>query len=215
MDLKLNSELAKSADNIVSGIKESGKYIGTITRAELLKASTGTIGLGLSFKSDSGQTADYLDLYHTKASGETLSSAKTVSAILCCTKVADAKEGRIKVEKWNADRGAREVVDVDGYPALMGKRVGFLLQQTLETDDKGRDRERLQIFAVFNAETELTASEMYAKKTNPERLSSMLDVLMARPVRDNRKNKGARGHHSSDSAGPDRFDGIPDDDAPF
>jgi hypothetical protein len=54
---------------------------------------------------------------------------------------------------------------------------------------------------------------MYAKKTNPERLSSMLDVLMSRPVIDKRKKAANR---SSNAAGPDRFDDMPpDDDVPF
>jgi hypothetical protein len=212
MDLKLNSDLAKSADNIAAGIKETGKYIGTITRAEFLHARTGTKGLGLSFKTDTGLTADYLDLYHTKADGEQLSSLKTVNALLCCTKTQEVKVRKIKVEKWNNDTKARETVEVDGYPDLMGKRVGFLLQKVLETDDNGKDRERLQIFAVFNAETELTASEMYAKKVNPERLSSMLDALMARPIADKRKKRGGGGGGGySDSAGADRFDDMPDD----
>lgn len=212
MDLKLNSDLAKSADNIAAGIKESGKYVGTITRAEFLHARTGTKGLGLSFKTDTGLTADYLDLYHTKADGEPLSSLKTVNALMCCTKVADAKQGRIKVEKWNNDKKVRETVEVDGYPELMGKRVGLLLQKVLETDDNGKDRDRLQIFAVFSAETELTASEMYAKKTNPERLGSMLDALLARPVLDKRTKRN--GSAPAGSAGADRFDDMPDD-CPF
>lgn len=212
MDLKLDSTLAKSADNIASGIKEPGKYIGTITRAECLNASSGTKGLGISFKTDGGQTAEYLDLYHTKKDGTQLSSLKTVNAIMCCAKVTDAKVSKIKVEKWDNEKRSRETIEVDGYPSLMGQRIGFLLQKVLETDDKGKDRERLQIFAVFNADTELTASEMYAKKTNPERLSSMLDVLMSRLVVDKRKKSGAS---SEASAGADRFDDMPDNDCPF
>ena len=65
--LKLNAQLAQDADNITSSISELGKYIGTITRAEkLVSEQKGTQGLGLSFKADNGQSADYLDLYHTK-----------------------------------------------------------------------------------------------------------------------------------------------------
>lgn len=213
--LKLNSDLAKAADNIASGINETGKYIGTITRAEKLTAGTGTQGLGLSFKTDSGQTADYLDLYHTKANGETLSSMKTVNAILCCTKTREAKDGQVTVEKWDNDLRARKQVTVAGYPDLMGKRIGFLLQKTLETTNSGKDVEKMQIFAVFSAETELTASEILANKLNPERLGAMLDALMARPVRDTRKSGSSRPAARSDSAGADRFDGMPDDDIPF
>lgn len=211
MSLKLNSQLARAADEIAAGIRESGKYVGIITRAEKLEAGTGTVGLGLSFKADSGQTADYLDLYHTKGDGETLSGLKTVNAILCCTKVSEATEGPIQCEKWQD--GGRRRVTVTGYPALMGKRVGFLLQQVLETDNNGKDREKVQIFAVFNAETELTASEMYDKKTKPERLANMLDALLARPVRDNRK--GGKAKPAGRSAADDYSSMLPDDDAPF
>lgn len=209
--LKLNSQLARAADEIAAGIRESGKYIGVITRAEKLEAATGTIGLGLSFKADSGQTADYLDLYHTKGNGETLSGLKTVNAVLCCTKVSEATEGPIQCEKWQD--GGRQRVTVPGYPALMGKRIGLLLQQVIETDKNGKDREKVQIFAVFNADTELTASEMYDKKTKPERLPAMLDALLARPVRDNRKG-GAKGK-TTQSTAPESGHPAFDDDAPF
>lgn len=217
MDLKLSSEHAKQADNIVSAIKETGKYIGVITRAEsLVSRDKGTKGLGLSFKADNGQTADYLDIYHTKGDGSELSGLKTVNAILCCTRTQEAKAGKIKVEKWDADAKARVEVTVDGYPQLMGKRIGFLLQKALETDQNGRTREKVQIFGVFAADTELTASEMYAKKTTPERLNAMFDALMARPVRDNRTHAARK---ASAAAGGDFDDrDIPppsDDDCPF
>jgi hypothetical protein len=214
--LKLSRELATAADNIASGIRESGKFIGAITRAESLKSDKGTLGLGLSFRTDTGQTADYLDLWHTKGNGETLSSLKTVNAIMCCTRVAEAREGAIQVEKWNSAAGQREKLTVTGYPDLMGKRIGFLLQKQLETDQNGKDRERVQIFGVFAADTELTASEIYAKKTIPERLPLMVDALAARPINDKRKAANSKPKTTSGSA--DRpstsFDDM-EDDVPF
>lgn len=212
MSYTLDTKVAKSADALSASIREAGKYIGTITRAEkLVSRDKGTVGLGLSIKADNGQTADYLDIYHTKADGEPLSGLKTVNAILCCTKTSEAKEGPITVEKWDSAARMKVASKVTGYPALMGKRIGLLLQQVLETDQDGKDRERVQIFAAFNAETELTASEMYAKATTPERLGNMFDALMARPVRDARKKASrpaARPHEDMD-------DGRFPDDAPF
>jgi len=199
--LKLNSQLAKDADNINAGIKETGKYVGTITRAEkLVSKDKGTIGLGLSIKTEDGLSADYLDIWHTRGDGSELSGLKTVNAILCCTKTSEAQEGPINVERWDNKTGKREKTSTSGYPGLMGKKVGLLLQKQLETNNRtGKDVERVGIFAVFNAETELTASEMYAKKTNPERLTQMLTTLMARPVKDNRKKVTASA--SSDGFG--------------
>lgn len=212
--LKLNSQLAKDADNINAGIKETGKYVGTITRAEkLVSKDKGTVGLGLSIKTDDGLSADYLDIWHTRGDGSELSGLKTVNAILCCTKTMEAQEGPITVERWDNTAGKREKTSASGYPGLIGKKVGLLLQKQLETNNKtGKDVERVGIFAVFNAETELTASEMYAKKTNPERLAQMLTTLMARPVKDNRKKVAAS--TSSDDFGHAGAD-VPFDDEPF
>jgi len=220
--LKLNTQLAQDADNIASSISELGKYIGTITRAEkLVSKQKGTQGLGLSFKADNGQSADYLDLYHTKGDGTQLSAAKTVNAILCCARVKQAEDGVIDVEKWDKAAGQRRKMRVNGYPALMGKRIGLLLTQIMETGTDGKDRTKLEIFGVFDPETELTASEILQRKTTPERLSSMLDAMIKRGVQDKRKKPA----HRSASAGQDRFDDIPigdvpadasmDDDIPF
>ena len=214
--LKLDTTQAAAADNITAQISEPGKYIGTITRAEkLVSKDKGTQGLGLSFRADNGQTAEYLDLYHTKGTGEALSGLKTVNAVMCCAKVKQAEEGTVQVEKWDSVAGARRKMSVSGYPALMNKRIGLLLRKTLETDNKGKDRERLEIFGVFDPETEMTASEILSRATDPQKLSAMLDVLIARGVIDKRTSR-APARQSQQSAGMDRFDDMPlDDDIPF
>lgn len=215
--LKLDTTQAAAADNITAQISEPGKYVGTITRAEkLVSQAKGTQGLGLSFKADNGQTAEYLDLYHTKGTGEALSGLKTVNAVLCCTKTKQAEEGAVQVEKWDNVAGARRKMAVTGYPALMNKRIGLLLRKTLETDNKGKDRERLEIFGVFDPETEMTASEILSRATEPQKLSAMLDVLIARGVIDKRTSR-QQARQTQPSAGMDRFDDVPaaDDDFPY
>lgn len=214
MSYRLDTTAAKQADNIVSSIRETGKYIGTITRAEALLSEGGTKGLGLSLRTADGQTADYLDIYTHKANGEALSGAKTVSAILACLKLREITEGRIKAEKWDKQAGKRQMFDLAGYPELMEKRLGFLLQKELGTNNRtGADTERMVVFGVFSPDTELTASEILEGKTNPERLPKMLDHLMARPVRDNRE-KSARRTPASGERAPAGFDPA-DDDIPF
>lgn len=187
--LTFDAKEAARADQIASAITETGKYVGIITRAEKLRSQKGTEGLGLSFKADGGETADYLDLYTANASGETLPSMKVVQALLGCLQLRGAQDGQIKCSKWNKDTRQREDVTVPGYPDLMGKRIGLLLQVSMETDQEGKDRPRMQIFGVFQADTELTVSEILARKTTPETLPKMLQYLSAHPVRDNRKGK--------------------------
>lgn len=194
--LTFNPTEAAQADRVSSQITETGKYIGVITRAEKLLSKNNVQGLGLSFKADDGSTADYLDLYTINAKGEVLPSMKTAQAILGCLKIKQATDGKIQCEKWSSQERKRETVSVNGYPELMGKRIGLLLQKELSTNTtNGNDVERLQIFGVFQADTELTVSEILARKTTPETLPKMLQALMAKPVRDGRKNKGSS--HSS------------------
>jgi len=208
----LDTKQAKAADSISSSIRETGKYIGTITRAEAIVSTRGTKGLGLSFKADDGATADYLDLYTHKSDGEALSSLKTVNAILACLKVREVKEGPINFEKYDKETKARAKFQGRGYPELMGKRIGFLLRKEIETDDQGKDRDRVGIFAVFQHDTELTATEVLDQKTKPERLEKMLDALMTRPVYDKRKTATSQARTASHSTGDDW---TQDQDIPF
>lgn len=215
--LTFNPQEAARADQIASSINETGKYLGIITRAEKLRSTKGTEGLGLSFKSDSGETADYLDLYTTNSAGEVLPSMKVVQALLGCLQLRGAQEGPIKCSKWNKDIKQREDVTVSGYPDLMGKRIGLLLQKTVETDQDGKDRERMQIFGVFQDKTELTVSEILARKTAPETMQKMLQYLAAHPLRDNRKGGSRAAQHAPANAAPAGASGFGDfdDDIPF
>lgn len=193
MSYELDQNAAKAADNINSSISQSGKYVGTITRAEYLKSDKGTKGLGLSFKTDTGQTADYLDIYTHKADGEPLMGNKTVQAVMACTMQRRLSDGKIQCEKWNKQERRRDLVTVNGAPELMGKRIGLLLQEEYSShSETGAETRKLVIFGVFSAETEMTASEILERKTKPEKLARMVEALAARPVRDNRKRGGSR-----------------------
>lgn len=221
MSYTLDTKQAKAADNIAASIRESGKYIGTITRAEALVSESGTKGIGLSFKADDGAAADYLDLYTHRANGEALSSLKTVNALLACLKLRTINEGPISFERWDKTAGQRVKVNGKGYPELMGKRIGLLLRKFLDTKQDGTDRDGVEIFGVFQADTELTASEVLDQKTKPERLPKMVDALAARPVYDKRKKVGGNGasqHPQSTTtrqSAPSTGFADMDDDIPF
>lgn len=203
--LELNPNYAKAADTINTSIKESGKYYGVITRAEKLVSEKGTPGLGLSFRSDNGETADYLDLYIGETDGKPWNGTRTVNAILCCLKLRQAKEGEVIFEEFNKDTKQRERVKVIGYPEIQGKRIGFLLQKEL-SEYQGKQKEKMLIYGVFQADTELTASEILEGKTTPERLPKMLQSLMTKPVRDSRGNSHTVQQYQAPNANFDNFD---------
>lgn len=193
MGLTLNANDAKKADTFSSVIRESGKYVGTITRAEKLLSKNNVEGVGFSFKTDDGASANYLDVYTIKPNGEKLRGYNIVQAILCCTRTKSAPEGQITFEAWNPDERRMMPVTAEGYPALMGKRIGLVLQKEIHTHQiTGNDVERMNIVAVFEASTGLMASEILDNKTKPELLESVVKMIMANPVRDMRKRQSAR-----------------------
>lgn len=192
MGLTLNASDARKADNFSSVIRESGKYVGTITRAEKLLSKNNVEGVGFSFKTDDGASANYLDVYTIKPNGEKLRGYNIVQAILCCTRTKSAPEGQITFEAWNPDERRMMPVTAEGYPALMGKRIGLVLQKEIYTHPiTGNDVERMNIVAVFEASTGLMASEILDNKTKPELLESVVKMIMANPVRDMRKRQSA------------------------
>ena len=210
--MKFDANKAKDADKMSAAITESGMYKGVITRAEaLVSDKKGTKGLGISFKTDDGMTADYLDIYYEKADGTELYGMNTVQAILGCLKIREPKEGPIKCKKYVKNKGVEEV-SVNGYPNMMGKRIGFLLQKEIQTNEMtGQDQNRMNIYGVFEADTGFVVSEILEKKTKPEKLEKMLQFLMAHPVKDNRKKKAVQ----HDNAVPQSSEPFFDDDIPF
>lgn len=215
MGLSLNANDARRADNISSVIKESGKYIGVITRAEKLLSKNKVEGLGLSFKTDDDASANYLDIYTVKPDGEKLRGFSIVQAILCCTRTKVANDGTITFERWDNDERRMVQATAPGYPDLMGKRIGLFLQKELATHSiTGNDTERLNIFAVFEASTGLTSSEILDAKTKPEKIELIAKTLANNPVRDSRK----RGQQSTKQSHPNQpgQEAPPfDDDIPF
>lgn len=208
MSLTLNAAEARQADRVNTSIKESGKYIGVITRAEKLISKKNTEGFGLSFKADDGSTANYLDLYTVNASGETLPSMATVQAILCCTRTKEAKEGNIQFEKWDSDAKQTVKATANGYPELMGKRIGLLLQRELSTNNtNGKDVDRVVIYGVFEADSELTASEILDKKTQPEKVAKMISAL--KPINDRRTGASSSSLAPSHTSEQELEDSIP------
>src|SRR4051812_48958368 len=149
MGLQLNAAKARQADNFSSVIRETGRYIGIITRAEKLLSEKKTEGVGLSFITEDGATANYLDVYTARADGSELWGANLIQSLLCCLKLKTVEEGKIEFERW--DREVNEVVKATatGYPALMGKRIGFVLQKELQSHHQtGADVERINLVRV-------------------------------------------------------------------
>jgi hypothetical protein len=203
----LNIESAKKADVIGAYISDTGKYIGTFIRAEkLISAAKGTDGIGFTFKDEANRECRF-DVWTQKQNGEALSGLNLINAMMACLSLRNLTVTTQPVKKW-AD-GKEAVVDAEVFPELMGKPIGLLLRA--EEYEKMKDNRktgdtgwRMGLFAVFQANTELMASEILTRKTQPEQLGKVVLQLADKPVK---KQGGATGGASA--AVPDHFDDCP------
>ena len=213
---KLDAGAARAADNKSAFIDDAGKCIGTFVRAEYMeKQATGSVGLGLTFKTDAGAEAQfYINLSYqhgTKNDG----GHQTLNAIMACLKLREVPAPTpITFEKWDKDAGQRVSVTALGFPVLMGKPIGLLIQMEIEKNSENGNP-RPTIYMPFSAESEKTASEILDPKCMaPAKLEKAVQVVMNKPVVDRRPKGGSESHGVSGGHVPeidDRFDDIPFD----
>lgn len=215
MDFTLDTKAAKAADQLNARITEAGKYSGVFTRAEAITSKKGSKGVEFSFKCDDGSTSDYLSVWTSNASGEQLAGFKAVMAMLTCMSLRGAKETQIEVEKYNFDMQQRERVTVPGYPDMMNRPIGLVLQKELYTKNNGGEGERMLIVGCYRPSDEFTASEILDKAVKPEVLAKQLQWLAGKSVKDSRTNAtpGASAPAAAASSGGGFADFT--DDIPF
>lgn len=222
----LDTNAAREADSFGSYLTETGKYVGTFTRAEkLISKNKGTHGIGFTFES-AGQTTRF-DIWTMDAQNKHLSGFKAVNAIMACMSLRGIAPKQGQVERYNWDTQQKETVQADVFPDLVGKPVGLVLQKT--EYEKMRDGQytgetgwRLELVAPFRAADEFTASEILDRKTKPEKLASIIAVLSDRPLKKRNTQQQGRavdyeaGNQAAAAAGAGSgFDGMDDDSIPF
>jgi hypothetical protein len=206
----LDTKAAQKADQTGNRINEIGKYVGIITQAEDITAGTGTKGVALRFDSN-GQSAN-LSLYTKKADGETIMGFQTLMAIMTCLGLRniEPKPGVVKV--WDRDSNSEVQKQAQTFPDLCNKPIGFLLETEDYAKTDGTTGTKMVIAGVFQAKTELTATEILERKTVPTMLEKMVARLHHRPLKAPRRQQStaspAAGHGGSG------FDDM-DDDIPF
>lgn len=193
----LDQTAAREADSFGSYLSETGKYIGTFTRAEkLISKSKGTHGIGFTFESTGKQTTRF-DIWTMNAQNERLSGFKAINALMACMSLRGIKPASGQVERYNWDEKKNETVQAEIFPDLLGKPVGLVLQKTeyekmRDGHNTGETGWRLELVAPFRAADEFTASEILDRKTKPEKLASIIAVLSDRPLKSRPAAQGQR-----------------------
>lgn len=200
---QLDTTAARKADQTGNRINEIGKYVGRFTQAEDITAGTGTKGLALRFEAN-GQTAN-LSLYTTKANGEQIMGYQALMAIMTCMKLRTLEPKPGTVTYWDNEAKSEASRQGKVFPDLCGKPIGLLLETEDYPKNDGGTGVRMVIAGIFQADTELTASEILDRKTSPEQLPKMIARLRHRPARAAKQ----AAHASTGSGFEDMTDDIP------
>lgn len=205
----LDTTEARKADQTGNRITEIGKYVGRFTQAEDITASTGTKGIALRFDVN-GQTAN-LSLYTKRANGETIMGFQALMAIMTCLGLRNIEPKQGTVTRWNNETRADEAKQGKVFPDLCDKPIGLLLETESYPKSDGSEGTRMVMAGIFQANTELTASEILDRKTTPEQLGKMVARLHHRPAK--AAKAGAPRPAAAGSVGSG-FEDM-DDDIPF
>lgn len=211
MDYTLDSNAAKQADNLFSRIDEKGAYLGTITRAEQVTSKKGTRGVDLSFKSDTGATADYLTLWTHNGDGKQLQGFNALMAIMTCLRVKGLKAEAGEVEKYDQDQQKRVKVNVPLFNELMNKPIGLLIHMEEYEKRDGSTAWKPAISAPYDKDG-FTASEILNQSKTAATLDKMIAGLRDKPLK---KAAGTTQPNGLDQSQSTSVLGDFEDDIPF
>ena len=181
---QLDTQAARHADTAGATIKEIGKYVGEFIQAKDVVTKKGVRGIEFIFKSQGGQKAN-LAIYTTGANGDRYQGYDALMAIMTCLQLRGIKPAPGKVTRYDFEAKKEVVEDGTVFPDLH-KPIGVLLETEDYEKKDGSIGTRMVLKNVFQPSTELTASEILDKKTQPELLAKMVEGLRHRPL------KGAR-----------------------
>lgn len=182
MNYNLDQNAAKQADNINARIEQKGRYLGMITRAEQVTSSKGTKGVDMSFKSNNGESADYLTLWTHNKDGDQLMGFNMLMAIMTCLRVKSLASEVGEIEKYNAETKKKEKVSANLYKELMNKPVTLLMYMEEYAKSTVGTAWKPVIFAACDKDG-FTASEIFAKATAANTVEKMVSALKDRPLK--------------------------------
>jgi len=205
----LNKEQAKSYDQRGGFITEAGKYTGVIESAVWYKTEKngGSKNVILNFANDSNQKARFFVnvMYHGNEKNE--SGIKLMNALLACVGLQSSGDpSDVELVEYDYETKSDKKVTRQCFKNLHGKKIGIVVQMVHED---GREYPSATIYSLFNAENELTASEIVNGDVEPKMLSKVLAYISEKPLNDKRKNKSTSASQPSQSINNNMADDIP------
>jgi hypothetical protein len=199
---KLDPTEARKADNAGGMITEIGKYVGVFTQAVDITAKTGTKGVSFTFKSNDGQKAN-LSLYTVKSDGSKIMGYQALMAIIACLQLRGIVTAEGQETFWDKVEKKEKQRPATLFPDLANKPIGLLLETEEYAKDDGGVGVKMVLKGVFQAGTELTASEILDKKIKPEQLPRLVQALRHHPLKGTQVARTASASNADDPFGDD------------
>ena len=138
-----------------------------------------------------------------------LNIVNTLFGIALGKEVFDVEPSSMKIEKWNNDAKAMEEVTVDGFPDLIGKKIGACVQMHREIN--GQDsKEYANIAHFFDPETGLFYNEEDSDKRKLDKWLNGKKEFITKVVEDQPKRQSSFGKKKdSDGTSGGSEDGAP------
>lgn len=196
-----------------SRISGSGAYIGVLTKAKHIVATTGAVGVECEFESKVGEQARFTLYTHNK-SGELIYGCKQLQALMAVLKLRGIQPQQATIEEYDFD--SRQVVKVQAeiYPDLMNKPVGVVFQMEEYMNGSGDVKMRPNFFAPYNAETSQLAVELLDQEP-AKKLEKILQNLQDKKLPPQTRPPAVRGNGGNYPASNANQMPAFDDDIPF
>ncbi len=199
-EYNIDMEAAKQADTGGGRINETGKYVGTFTKAKKVISKKGTQGIEFSFTSSGGQSADYLSVWTLNDKGEQIYGFKQLMAIMTCLRVKGIDTSNVTVEEYDKDSSSMRPVKIDAYVGLQDKPIGVLLQMEEYAKKDGSIGEKPAFAGFFDSKSEQVATEVI-EKSEPRILEKLVGQLT--PLKKLKRTSGSAPSSAGTSSMPD------------
>lgn len=203
--------MARQADEKSGRIEETGAFTGRIKYAIATKSTGGAEGIELHFESSDRRDARITVWTYKKDGSVNDSGMRLINAIMTCvmTKQLTPTEGNADV--YDFATSSRVSKRVTLFPELQ-KPVGIVFQLAPEEYRKNgeiRVANRLEIYAAYNSQTGMTASEILTKAAAAEKLQHMLSTVKDKPLKKYKPKAEDSGSGAAASHADEFEDDIP------
>ncbi len=207
----LDPNMARQADEKSGRIEETGAFTGRIKYAIATKSTGGAEGIELHFESSDRRDARITVWTYKKDGSVNDSGMRLINAIMTCvmTKQLTPAEGNADV--YDFATSSRVSKRVTLFPELQ-KPVGIVFQLAPEEYRKNgeiRVANRLEIYAAYNSQTGMTASEILTKAAAAEKLQHMLSTVKDKPLKKYKPKAEDSGSGAAASHADEFEDDIP------